>query len=355
MAVFTKADGKGQSLQLRAGAEIETTQGGRNPAQFGATYINQTKGQLLTRLDLQLRTPQGPELGTEWALRAEQNVFEVGPDNVRLLATAWNSGRTGEATAYTAALTLNTPPDAGLFTKAGEPTRLAVRAQVSRTPLPSPRDPGRTATAIGGTLEVYNPRLRVSANLTQRNAPAATKNGFDLSELTLNLNAQVRVGSKDTGQPPTDLAGISSSMPTGEWDRGVTDGTNTTVYGGLKTTLAASSPPSKKAPWGTGDKASIGIIHAQQKWVVSAASVEVAMDLDKGGPGIEGSVWVHPVKRAPVFLHLTAEANTDGTKFGGGLAYMPSTKSVFEVGGKLVDREGQRTEPQAYVSTKYRF
>ncbi|MFN7641972.1 MAG: hypothetical protein ACK5PW_02605 [Burkholderiales bacterium] len=356
MAVFTTADGNGKSLQFRAGAEIETTQGGRNPAQFGATYINQTNGQLLTRVDAQLRTPQGPGLGTAWALRAEQDFLRLGPNTLRALATVWNSGKTGEATAFTAAVTLNTPPDAGLFPKAGEPTRLAVRALVSKTPLPSSRDPGRAVTAIGGTVEVYNPKLRVSANLTQRNAPAATKNGFDLSELTLNLAGQVRVGSRDSGQPPTDLAGISSSMPTGEWAAGVTNGTNTTVFGGLKTTLAASSTPSKNAPWGTGDKASIGIIHSRQKGVVSAASVEVAMDLDKGGPGVEASAWMRPVEKAPVFLHLTAKANTDGTVLGAGLGYMPSTKSVIELGVRRVDRVGATTaENQLYASTSYRF
>jgi hypothetical protein len=198
--------------------------------------------------------------------------------------------------------------------------------------------------------------LRVSANLTQRNAPAATRNGFDLSELTLNLAGQVRVGSNDTGQPPTDLAGISHNMPTGEWPASVTNGTNTTVYGGLRTTLTASIPPSNKAPWGTGDKASIGIIHARQKGVVSAASVEVAMDLDQGGPGVEGSVWLRPVKKAPVFIHLTAKANTDGTVLGWGLGVMPSAKSVFELGVNRVDRVGAQTaENQLYASTRYRF
>lgn len=357
MAVFTNADGKGKSFQLRAGVDIEPNKAGRNPGQFGATYVNATKGQLLTRLDAQLRTSEGPGLGTAWALRAEQDVLRVGPDTVRLVATAWNSGRAGEATAVTAAATLNTPPDPFLFPGAGEPTpRLGVRAQVSRTPLPSPRDPGRAVTALGGTVELNSPRFRVSANVTQRDAPAATKTGVALSELTLNLNGQVRVGKGDTGQPPTDLAGISHNMPTGEWPASVRNGTNTTVYGSVKATLAASSPPSRKAPWGTGDKATIGIIHARQDGLVSAVSAEVAMDLDKGGPGGEASLWLRPVQKAPVFVHLTASANTDGTALAAGLAYMPSNKSVIKVGVRRVAPAGAgHAENRAVASLTYRF
>lgn len=359
-AAYYKADGRGESLLLRAGFEIEPNQAGRHPVGVGATYINARPDSPVTRVDAQVKTPEAPGAQWAWSSRLEQDVLRVGPDVVRLRAGAWSSGRSGEATGFSGALTLNPAPDPGLFPKDGSPTRLSLGLQAAVTPAPVTGNAGRTLTSLGGSIEVNSPQYRVGAALTHRHAPASTKGGFDMSELRLDVNAQARIGGllglKDSGQPPTDLAGISQDMPTGEWPAGQ-QGTNTTVYGSLRQTLSSSDPAPANAPWGAGDAARLGIIHARSAGLVSAASLELRADFDQGGVGAEASVWLHPVEQVPAFLHLNAETNPDRTVVGVGIGVMPDPKSVIEIGVEHVDEAGPGAADSnnVYLRAGFRF